>query len=82
MKNARTKFHLVASIFETIIGSLAIISFFYLYFKGEDISNFWPALIVAISLTLTGIVGIVQYNKIKKIDENKTEEQEKNKAKK
>ena len=38
-------------------------------------SNFVIALIVAFSLTITGIVGIVQYNKLKKIDINKDEKE-------
>ena len=75
MKKIKSKLGLGLSIFEIIMGVLAMISFFYLYFRGEDMSNFIIALIVAFSLTVTGIVGIVQYNKLKKIYINKNEKE-------
>lgn len=78
MKKIKSKLSLAASIFEIIMGVLAMISFFYLYFRGEDMSSFWITLFVAISLTLTGIVGVYQYRKLKIIEnqENQTENED------
>lgn len=76
MEKIKPKLSLVASVFEIIMGILAMISFCYLYFNGEDMSNFWITLIVAISLTVTGIVGVVQYNRLKNTEIKTKDEKE------
>ena len=69
----KSKLNLAISIFEIIMGILAMISFFYLAVRGDDMSNFIVALIVAIALILTGIAGIINYKKDKKIKDSKEE---------
>lgn len=60
-RKSRPVFYLIVSIFEVIIGLLAIISFLMLTLSGENIARWVLAFITAILLTISGIVGIIEF---------------------
>lgn len=58
MKN---KWFLISSIVQVIIGLLGIASFIILLINYKNITKWIVALILAIVLLITGIVGIINY---------------------
>lgn len=58
MKN---KWHLAASIFQLVIGIVAIAAFVVLAVNRENMLKWIPALILAIFYSVMGIVGIKNY---------------------
>ena len=57
----KSKWQLFASIFQLIIGIVAIISFVILGFSGENMVKWIITLILAIVYVVLGILGIVDY---------------------
>ncbi len=58
MKN---KFNLIASIFQLVIGIVAIWAFVVLGSSGEDMSRWIVTLILSIAFVILGIIGIMDY---------------------
>ena len=65
----RRKFNIGISIFEIIMGILAIMSFFYLLIRGDNVSNFIPVIFVSIGLILMGVAGFVNDKRNRKLEE-------------
>lgn len=64
MKN---KFSLVASIFQIIIGLVAIVMFFTMGISEQEIMTKWiVTLFLAVAFILLGIVGVLDYMSDKK----------------
>lgn len=57
----KSKWQLFASIFQLIVGIIAIISFAVLGFGGEDMKKWVVTLILSIAFVVLGIIGIVDY---------------------
>ena len=60
MKN---KWQLFASVFQLIVGVLAIASFVILGFGGENMTKWIVTLILSVAFVIMGIIGIVDYKK-------------------
>ena len=58
MKN---KWNLIASIFQLVIGILAIAAFIVLGLGGENIPKWIVTLILSIAFVVLGMIGIVDY---------------------
>jgi len=61
----KSKWQLFSSIFQTIVGIIAIISFAILGFCGEDMGKWIVTLILAIAFVVIGIIGICDYKSAK-----------------
>ena len=61
MKN---KFWLFSSIFELIIGLLAVASCIVLMTSGENILKYLVSLVLCVVFTISSVVGIIVYKKI------------------
>lgn len=57
----KSKFQLFASIFQLIIGVIAIISYIILSFSGEDMTKWIITLLLSIAFDVLGIIGIIDY---------------------
>ena len=57
----KSKWQLVASIFQLIVGFAAIISFAILGFGGESMAKWIVTLILSIVFVILGIIGIIDY---------------------
>lgn len=57
------KGRLIASLFQLIIGALAIAAFALLSHGGEDMTRWIITLILAVAYVIMGIAGIVAYKK-------------------
>ena len=57
----KTKFNLIASIFQLVIGILAILSFVVLGINGEDMTRWIVTLILSVGFVVLGIIGILDY---------------------
>ena len=57
----KSKWQLFASIFQLIIGIIAIISFIIIGFSGEDLIKWIVTLILSIAFVVLGITGIIDY---------------------
>lgn len=57
----KSKWQLFSSIFQLIVGILAILSFAILGFGGEDITKWIITLILAVAFVILGVVGIIDY---------------------
>lgn len=57
----KSKWQLFSSIFQLIVGILAVISFVILGFGGEDMAKWIVTLILAIAFIVVGIIGIIDY---------------------
>ena len=59
----KSKFYLSASIFQVVIGLLAVIAFFVIMESGENMKKWIAALLLSIFFIINGILGIVGYVK-------------------
>ena len=57
----KTKFSLISSIFQLIVGIAAIISFIILAVSGENMARWIVTLILSIGFVVLGIMGILDY---------------------
>ena len=57
----KSKFNLIASIFQLVIGILAILAFFVLGINGEDMTRWIVTLILSVGFVVLGIIGILDY---------------------
>lgn len=57
----KSKWQLFASVFQLIVGVLAIASFVILGFGGENMTKWIVTLILAIAFVVMGIIGVVDY---------------------
>ena len=57
------KWYLFSSIIQLAVGLAAIIAFIYLAIKGEIMTKWIAALVLAIAFAILGIVGILDYRK-------------------
>lgn len=62
----KSKWQLFSSVFQLIVGVLAIISFAILGFAGENTRSWLITLILAIAFVALGVVGIIDYKAMKK----------------
>lgn len=62
MKN---KWNLAASVFEVIIGVLAVIAFFIISASGEDMGKWIITLLLAVAFVVIGVLGIIGYKSSK-----------------
>lgn len=62
----KSKWQLFSSVFQLIVGVLAIISFAILGFAGENMRSWLITLILAIAFVALGVVGIIDYKSMKK----------------
>lgn len=59
----KSKWQLFSSIFQLIIGLMAIIAFVILGFGGENMVKWIVTLVLAIAFVVLGIIGVVDYKK-------------------
>ena len=57
----KSKYQLFASIFQLVVGILAIISFVIIASNGEKVLRWIPTLILSIAFVVLGIIGIINY---------------------
>ena len=57
----KSKWQLFVSVFQLIVGVLAIASFVILVFDGENMSRWIVTLTLSIVFVVMGIVGIIDY---------------------
>ena len=57
----RSKWQLVESIFQIVVGVLAIASFIIIGLNGENLTRWIVTLILAVAFVILGIIGIVDY---------------------
>ena len=57
----KSKWQLFSSVFQIIIGILAICAFVIIAFCGEDIKRWTVTLVLAIAFVVLGIIGIIDY---------------------
>ena len=57
----KTKFNLIASIFQLVIGILSILLFVVLGINGEDMTRWIVTLILSVGFVVLGIIGILDY---------------------
>lgn len=62
----KSKWSLFVSIFQLIIGTLAIFSFIIIAGSGTDVKKWTVTFVLAIVYVILGIIGIVDYTKINK----------------
>ena len=59
----KSKWKLFASIFQLVIGILAITSFVIIASSGENVTRWIVTLILSIAFVVVGIVGIIDYKR-------------------
>lgn len=59
----KSKWKLFASIFQLVIGILAITSFVIITSSGENVTRWIVTLILSIAFVVLGIVGIIDYKR-------------------
>ena len=59
----KSKWNLIASVFQLIVGLLAIAAFIILAAGGEDLRRWIITVILALFYVVLGIVGIIDYIK-------------------
>ena len=58
----KSKRHLIASIFQLIVGIFAISAIIYAWINGEDIAARWTlTAILALAYVVLGVIGIIDY---------------------
>ena len=57
----KSKWQLVASIFQLTVGLAAIISFAILSFGGENMAKWIVTLILSVAFVVLGVIGIIDY---------------------
>lgn len=58
MKN---KWNLISSIFQLVIGVIAVLSFFIVGLSGEGVAKWIVTLILSIAFVVLGVIGIIDY---------------------
>lgn len=61
-----SKWYLFSSIFQVIIGIIAIIAYIVIATVGEPIGKWTVTLILAIAFVIIGVIGIVEWKKANK----------------
>ena len=61
----KSKWYLISSIVQMVIGILAIASFVVLSVSGENMIKWIPTLLLAIVFVIIGAIGIIDYKKQK-----------------
>ena len=62
----KSKYYLISSIIQLVVGILAIISFILLAVNGENVTKWILALVMAVVYIILGIVGILEHKSLKK----------------
>ena len=57
----KSKFNLIASIFQLFVGVAAVLAFVVLGASGENMSKWIVTLILSIAFVVLGIIGIIGY---------------------
>lgn len=57
----KSKWNLIASIFQLIIGVLSVLAFMVLGSGGENMTKWIVTLILSIAFVVLGVIGIVDY---------------------
>ena len=57
----KSKWQLFASIFQLIVGVVAIVAFAIVGFGGESVAKWIVTLLLSIAFVVLGVVGIVDY---------------------
>lgn len=57
----KSKWNLVSSIIQLVVGILAIIAFVVLGLNGENMTRWIVTLILSIAFVVLGIIGIIDY---------------------
>lgn len=57
----KSKWQLFSSVFQLIIGIVAVISFAILGFSGENMTKWIGTLILAVAYVVLGIIGMIDY---------------------
>lgn len=57
----KSKWYLISSIFQLVVGLLAIIAFIILAINGEIMTKWIITLLLAIAFVILGIIGIIDY---------------------
>lgn len=57
----KSKWRLFASVFQLIVGIMAIVSFVILALNGEDMARWIVTLILSVAFVVLGIIGIVDH---------------------
>lgn len=61
----KSKWWLISSIVQLVVGVLAIISFVILVISGENMTRWIVTLLLAIAFVVIGIMGIIDYKSSK-----------------
>lgn len=62
----KSKWNLISSIVQLVIGILAIVAFVVLLISGENMTRWIITLLLAIAFVIVGAIGIVDYNQAAK----------------
>jgi len=62
-KTMKTKWYLFSSIFQLVVGVLAVAAFIILAINGEDMGRWVVTFLLAIAFCILGILGIIDYCK-------------------
>ena len=57
----KSKWYLISSIIQLIVGILAVITFIMLAINGEDMTRWIITLFLAIAFVVLGLIGIIDY---------------------
>ena len=57
----KSKWNLIVSIFQLVIGIVAVLSFIVLAASGENMTKWIATLILSIAFIILGIIGIINY---------------------
>ena len=57
----KSKWNLISSIIQLLVGTLAIIAFIIIAISGENMTRWIVTLILAIAFVACGIIGIIDY---------------------
>ena len=61
----KSKWNLISSIVQLVIGILAIVAFVVLSVSGENMIKWIITLLLAIAFVIVGVIGIIDYKKQK-----------------
>ena len=62
----KSKWYLISSVFQLIVGISAILSFIVLAADGENMTKWIITLLLSLAFVIIGIIGIKDYYKAKK----------------
>lgn len=57
----KSKWNLISSIIQLVVGILAIIAFIIIAVRGENMTRWIVTLILAIAFVVLGVIGIIDY---------------------